>query len=98
MDIYPCTFDWIRSINLENNQPIDLLDRLPQSGIGALYVRTYEFGGDYYHAYFMLYDHDLELLESFECSDEDSELKKVVQWFIEYMKQNPRDAYLFTVY
>lgn len=95
MDI--CPFEpGEKKVHLIYNGDEDLmiLDRLPQEGIGAVYLRTSEIGGEPWSAILYLDEDDIAELNDWRTEDLD-ELKGSVTSILTYAKTHPLPLYLF---
>lgn len=76
-----------------DDQSVLLMDRLPQGGIGSVFIRTFEFGSEAPSiAFLMLAIEEIEELKDWQ---EEPALQKAIEKIIEYSTAHPRDEYLF---
>lgn len=77
----------------EDHESILLMDCLPQSGIGSVFIRTCEIGQKFPTAAFlMLESEEIDELKNWQ---EEPALQKAVEKIIEYAAANQKDGYLF---
>jgi hypothetical protein len=77
----------------EDDQPVLLMDRLPQVGIGSVFIRTIEIGVDDPPIAFLMFS-KWEIEELKDCEEVPS-LQKAIEKIIEYATTHPKDQYLF---
>lgn len=76
-----------------DDQSVLVMDRLPQGGIGSVFIRTFEFGGDNPSiAFLMLDQYEIEQLKDWQ---EEPALQKAIEKIIEYAAAHPKEQYLF---
>ena len=77
----------------EDDQTVLLMDRMPQGGIGSVFIRTFEIGEDNPPiAFLMLNKCEIEELKDWQ---EEPALQKAIEKIIEYAAVHPKDEYLF---
>jgi hypothetical protein len=77
----------------EDENSVLLMDRLPQGGIGSVFIRTFEIGQeDPPIAFLMLSDAEIDELKEW---DDEPALQKAIEKIIEYAAANPKEEYLF---
>ena len=79
----------------EDDKSVLLMDRLPQGGIGSVFIRTFEFGSEAPSiAFLMLASAEIEELKDWQ---DEPALQKAVEKIIEHAAAHPRDEYLFVL-
>lgn len=77
----------------EDDQTVLLMDRLPQGGIGSVFIRTSEIGADNPPIAFLMLDKwEIDALKDWE---EEPALQKAIEKIIEYSTAHPKKEYLF---
>lgn len=77
----------------EDDESVLLMDRLPQGGIGSVFIRTFEIGHKTPAIAFLMLDNwEIDELKEWQ---EESALQKAVEKIIEYAAANRKDTYLF---
>jgi len=79
----------------EDDQTVLLMDRLPQGGIGSVFIRTSEIGMDNPPIAFLMLDkHEIEELKDWQ---EEPALQKAIEKIVDYAATHPKDVYLFFI-
>lgn len=77
----------------EDENSVLLMDRLPQGGIGSVFIRTYDIGQeDPAVAFLMLDKYEIDELKGW---DEEPLLQAAIEVIIGYATTHPREEYLF---
>lgn len=80
----------------EDENTVLLMDRLPQGGIGSVFIRTYDQGlEDPAIAFLMLDKYEIEELKEWK---EEPALQKAIEKIIEYATTHPKEEYLFLLF
>ncbi len=80
----------------EDENAVLLMDRLPQGGIGSVFIRTYDIGQeDPAIAFLMLDKYEIEELKNWK---EEPALQNAIEKIIEYASAHPKEEYLFMLF
>ncbi|MBI3332136.1 hypothetical protein HYZ99_04235 [Candidatus Peregrinibacteria bacterium] len=101
MEIFAAQFDYdfSKPLHFEDKEGVLLMDRLPQEGIGSLYIRTFELGSeDPIVGHLVLDACEIEQLKELDCLKDEPALKRAVEKIIQYATANPKDDYMFVIF